>query len=199
MTAHPSRPSENRHPIERVRPELKRLLTVSRVAKVTPQMLRATLRDPSLEGFTSLGRRSRQDPHSPPGRGARISGNRPRRKADDRSAPTGRRYADYTPRRFDPVAGELDLDFALHEAGLGDRMALRAQPGDKLGVGGPRGSFVVPPISTGICLPATKPRLPAIARRLEELPAGARALVVAEVSGPEEEQALASKAELSTF
>ncbi|MBB4272692.1 siderophore-interacting protein [Rhizobium mongolense] len=41
--------------------------------------------------------------------------------------------------------------------------------------------------------------LAAIGRRLEELPASAHALVVAEVAGPEEEQALESKARLTTL
>jgi NADPH-dependent ferric siderophore reductase len=201
MTAHTTpTSSENRHPIERVRHELKRrLLTVSRVAKVTPQMLRVTLRGSDLEGFTSLGHDDHVKILIPrPGEEPAFPEIGPDGKPmiDPANRPTLR---DYTPRRFDPVAGELDLDFALHEAGPATEWALRAQPGDKLGVGGPRGSFVVPADFDWYLLAGDETALPAIARRLEELPAGARALVVAEVSGPEEEQALASKAELSTL
>ena len=51
---------------------------------------------------------------------------------------------DYTPRRHDAEAGTLEIDFALHEAGPATQWAEQAKVGDLLGVGGPRGSFIVP-------------------------------------------------------
>jgi NADPH-dependent ferric siderophore reductase len=199
MTAHTTpNPSDNRHLIERVRHELKRrLLTVSRVTQLSPRMLRVTLTGADLEGFTSLGHddhvkilipRPGEEPAFP------EIGADGKPMIDPANRPALR---DYTPRRFDPVAAELDLDFALHDAGPATEWALRAKPGDKLGVGGPRGSFVVATDFDWYLLAGDETALPAIARRLEELPAGARALVVVEVAGPEEELTLASKAALS--
>ncbi|TCU13640.1 siderophore-interacting protein [Rhizobium sullae] len=195
-----SKITESRHRIERVRHDIKRrVLTVRRVARLTPQMLRITLTGSDLHDFVSLGHddhvkilvpRPGEEPvfpdMSPGGRLLIDPANRPALR-------------DYTPRRFDPVTGELDLDFALHEAGPATEWALRAQPGDKLGVGGPRGSFVVATDFDWYLLAGDETALPAIGRRLEELPASARALVVAEVAGPKEEQALESKAELTTL
>ncbi|MEK6297821.1 MAG: siderophore-interacting protein, partial [Paraburkholderia tropica] len=89
---------------------------------------------------------------------------------------------DYTPRRFDPVANELDIEFALHEAGPATAWAAQAQPGQYLGVGGPRGSMVIPTGFDWHLLIGDETALPAIQRRLSELPAGARVAVVAEVA-----------------
>ncbi|WP_322041954.1 siderophore-interacting protein [Paraburkholderia sp. J67] len=89
---------------------------------------------------------------------------------------------DYTPRRFDPVANELDIEFALHEAGPATAWAAQAQPGQYLGVGGPRGSMVIPTGFDWHLLIGDETALPAIQRRLTELPSGARVAVVAEVT-----------------
>jgi NADPH-dependent ferric siderophore reductase len=201
MTAHiASETSERRHLIERVRHDLKRrVLTVSRLARLTPQMLRITLTGPDLNGFVSLG----YDDHVKiliprPGEEPVFPEIGPDGKPmiDPANRPILR---DYTPRRFDPATGELDLDFALHEEGPATEWALRAQPGDRLGLGGPRGSFVVATDFDWYLLVGDETALPAIGRRLEELPAGVRAFVVTEVAGPEEELTLECKAELSTL
>ena len=95
---------------------------------------------------------------------------------------------DYTPRRYDVGRNELVIDFALHDAGPATAWAAQAKPGQQLGVGGPRGSFVVPDDFDWYLFIGDETALPAIGRRLEELRAGARAIVVAAVGGPEEEQ-----------
>jgi NADPH-dependent ferric siderophore reductase len=88
---------------------------------------------------------------------------------------------DYTPRRYVPEEGTLALDFFIHESGPATAWAASAQPGQRLGVGGPRGSFIIPTDLDWHLLVGDETALPAIGRRLEELPAGTRALVVAEV------------------
>jgi NADPH-dependent ferric siderophore reductase len=85
---------------------------------------------------------------------------------------------DYTPRRHDAAAGELTLDFALHDDGPASDWAARAQPGDALTVAGPRGSFIIPLDYDWHLLIGDASALPAIERRLEELPAGTRAIVL---------------------
>jgi len=67
-----------------------------------------------------------------------------------------------------------------------------------LGVGGPRGSFIVPDDFDWYLLAGDETALPAIGRRLEELPAGARAIVVVEVADAGEQQRLDTNARLET-
>ena len=74
----------------------------------------------------------------------------------------------------------------------------QAKPGQQLAVGGPRGSFVVPDDFDWYLFIGDETALPAIGRRLEELRAGVRAIVVAAVTGPEEEQPFESRADVET-
>jgi NADPH-dependent ferric siderophore reductase len=102
---------------------------------------------------------------------------------------------DYTPRRYDPAAGELTIEFSLHGTGPACRWAAAAQPGDTATIGGPRGSFIVPLDYDWHLLAGDASALPAIARRLEELPAGARAIVIVQID-PADRRALPSAADV---
>ena len=170
----------------RVRHELRRrLLTVRQVQRLTPHMIRITLGGDDLEGFTSLG----FDDHiklifADPATGALPS-------TTDGPRPPMR---DYTPRRFDAVAHTLEIDFAIHDAGPATQWAEQATPGQQIGVGGPRGSMVIPMAFDGYLLVGDDTALPAITRRLAELPAGAPVVVVAEVDGPADELVFESAA-----
>ena len=156
------------HEIVRVRHELRRRrLTVQRVERVTPGMLRVHLGGPELAGFTSLSSDDHVKLFVPGSEGERR---------------------DYTPRSYDPEAGELALDVALHEAGPATRWALEAKPGDVIEVGGPRGSMVVPQDFDWWLLVGDETALPAIGRRLEELPPGVPVTTIVAVAGPGEEQ-----------
>jgi NADPH-dependent ferric siderophore reductase len=72
-----------------------------------------------------------------------------------------------------------------------------AKPGDVLGVGGPRGSFIVPTEFDWHLLIGDDTALPAIARRLAELPAGARVVVLAEVDSEADQIPFETQAELT--
>jgi len=112
--------------VQRVRHELRmRTLEVRRTAQVSPQVRAVTLGGDALQGFHSPG----FDDH--------IKLFLPAEGAD-----AARR--DYTPRRYDPMANELTLEFALHGDGPAAAWAARAQAGDRLDIGGPRGSFLPP-------------------------------------------------------
>ena len=179
----------NRTPT-RVRHALKfRQLSVVHKQQLTPHMVRITLGGPDLAGFTSPGFDDHVRVFFPdPATGELIlSGG-----AEDGPRPTMR---DYTPRHFDPQAQTLAIDFALHDAGAATTWAAQAQVGQTLGVGGPRGSFILPTEFDGHLLIGDDTALPAIARRLGELPAGVPALVLIEVDSPADEQALASAAQ----
>jgi NADPH-dependent ferric siderophore reductase len=94
---------------------------------------------------------------------------------------------DYTPRRYDPAARTLAIDFALHNGGPATTWALNAKPGDHLTIGGPRGSAVVSPAVKSWLLIGDETAIPAIGRRLEQLNMDSKATSVILVAGPEEE------------
>ncbi|MCC6076535.1 siderophore-interacting protein [Pseudomonas sp. GCM10022188] len=91
---------------------------------------------------------------------------------------------DYTPRRFDVHKRELTIEFALHGEGLASDWASQAKVGQSAVIAGPRGSMIVPLDYDWHLLVGDASALPAIARRLEELPAGSRALVLVEMADP---------------
>ncbi|AOA58047.1 siderophore-interacting protein [Acinetobacter larvae] len=103
---------------------------------------------------------------------------------------------DYTPRAFDNIAKTLTLEFAIHEAGPATHWALNSQVGDDVAIAGPRGSMVIPDSYQHHILLGDETALPAIARRLAELPASAHALVLAEVNQLDDQIALHSAAQL---
>ncbi len=84
---------------------------------------------------------------------------------------------DFTPRKFDAATNQLVLEFALHEGGAASDWATRAKPGDTAMIGGPRGSVIFPTGYDWHLLAGDPTAAPAIARRVEELPATTRALV----------------------
>ena len=95
--------------------------------------------------------------------------------AEGRAKPAMR---DYTPRRYDPDANELDIDFVLGHAGPATAWATHAEPGHPIGIAGPRGSLVVPTAFDWHVLIGDETAIPAIGRRLEELPASAQTIVI---------------------
>lgn len=157
-------PAAARRRVERVRHELKRReLEVSRVERLSPRFVAVTFRGPELEGFTSLS----FDDHV---KLILATDGEPVRR-------------DYTPRRYDAARRELTIEFALHGHGPACDWARQARAGQRVVVGGPRGSLVVPTDYDWHLLAGDETALPAITRRLEELPAGARVIVIGKVPG----------------
>ena len=186
------------HTIERLRHALKlRVLTVVRTEELTAHMRRITLAGADLEGFVSPAHDDHVKLFFPaPGDTQPVfpvlgNGANPVQYAEG-ARPVARNY---TPRRHDPVKGELEIDFVLHGDGPASTWAAQAAPGQTLGVGGPRGSMVVPLDFDWYVLVGDQTALPAIARRLEQLPAGARAIAVIETVDDGEQLALESRAQ----
>ena len=135
-TRHPKYP-------QRVRNELRfRELTVLRVERIGSAFQRVVLGGEALEGFVSQG----FDDHTKlffPAAGAAFT---PPEVTDeginwgDGVRPATR---DYTP-LYDAGRHELAYDFFIHDGGIASSWALAAKTGDKLVIGGPRGSLVVP-------------------------------------------------------
>ncbi|WP_029136538.1 siderophore-interacting protein [Nakamurella lactea] len=107
------------------------------------------------------------------------------------------RARDYTPRRFDPVGHRLELDFVRHAGGVASEWAVRAQPGDRALVAGPRGTTVLPDDIDWFFLVGDETALPAIARRIEELPAGTPVTAVVSVPSAAEEQTFEHSTDLT--
>lgn len=181
----------------RVRHELRfRQLAVKTVQRVTPHLIRVTLTGDDLAGFQSPGFDDHAKIFFPDPTTGKLS--LPAMGPEGPVWPEGRpTMRDYTPRRHDAKAGTLEIDFALHEAGPATQWAEQAKPGDILGVGGPRGSFIVPTEFDWHLLIGDDTALPAISRRLAELPAGARVVVLAEVDSEADELPFETKAELT--
>lgn len=180
---------------QRVRHTLRfRRLAVLRSERLTPHLIRITLGGPDLEGFTSPGFDDHMKLFFPDAATGRLA--QPTTTPEGVAWPDGAKpvMRDYTPHHHDPAAGTLQIDFALHDAGPATDWARHAEPGDLLGVGGPRGSFIVPTAFDWHLLIGDDTALPAIARRLRELPAGAQAVVLAEVEGVEDQMALPTDA-----
>jgi NADPH-dependent ferric siderophore reductase len=184
----------------RVRHEVKRrMLRVRDVRPLTPKMLRVTLAGDDLTGFISAA----HDDHvklffPPPGE---------EKAAMPTQTPNGPVYPegvprpasrDYTPRRYDAASNTLTIDFVLHGDGPAAAWAAQARPGQFLGVGGPRGSFIVPDDFDWYLFIGDETALPAIGRRLEELPSGASTIVVAEVADAGERQNFTTRTKLET-
>ena len=168
-----------------------RTTTVQSVTRITPHMLRITLQGDDLAGFVSLGFDDHVKLIFPDANGqlqlaTGIEGLSPAQRESMR---------DYTPHSYDAAAKTLSIDFAVHEAGPATAWALQAAPGQQLGIGGPRGSFIIPTAFDGHLLIGDDASLPAIARRLAELPADTRAIAVIEVDSSADEQALPSAAD----
>lgn len=169
----------NRQPAQRVRLDTRlRRLRVNHIYKLSPNMLRVELAG-DMEGFQSPGFDDHIKLFLPdPVTGELVLPDRENGEA----RPLGR---DYTPRRFNLAGGTLTLDFALHgldgNAGPATRWAANAKPGDILHLGGPRGSMIPATGFTSYLLIGDETALPAIARRLEDLPTGVKATVLVEV------------------
>lgn len=175
-----------------------RLLHVVRAETLTPHMRRVVLGGAALEGFVSAAADDHVKLFLPaPGQDAPILpalGPNGPVFPDGAVRPIAR---DYTPRRFDPATGELTIDFVLHGDGPAASWAARAAPGQIVGIGGPRGSFLAPDDFDCYLLAGDETALPAIGRRLEEMPTGARAIVLVEVADAAEQRYLPSAASLS--
>jgi NADPH-dependent ferric siderophore reductase len=146
--------------IERVRYETQRReLNVTRVVPRGERFVAITVQGDALRTFASASFDDHVKLMLPDGAG-------------------GMQMRDYTPRAFDTASGELVLEFALHGQGPFTEWAAQAQVGQMLTVAGPRGSMVIPMDYEWHLLVGDDSAWPAIARRLEELPADARVQVL---------------------
>ncbi|HYW55392.1 MAG TPA: siderophore-interacting protein [Polaromonas sp.] len=101
---------------------------------------------------------------------------------------------DFTPLDFDSSRAQLTIDFALHENGPASNWARRALPGSEVMILGPRGSMVLPKDFPWEVLAGDASALPAITRRMRQLPDDVRVTVLAQIDHPSDERPLATRA-----
>lgn len=165
--------------VQRVRHELRRReVAVAAVERLGPNFVAVTFAGAELADFNSLSFDDHVKMFFPS-----AGGGDPVRR-------------DFTPRRFDNAQRTLTVEFALHDDGPASDWARQAAPGQRVTVGGPRGSMIIPADYEWHLLVADASGLPAVHRRLEELPAGTRATVFLQVPDAGDRRPLASAAAL---
>lgn len=114
--------------------------------------------------------------------------------ADEATRPEMRSY---TVRAWDPTAPEMVIDFVAHEGGVAAQWAIEARPGHVVYVTGAAGWYRPPADAGWQLLVADMTALPALGRIVENLTAGTRAHVIAEVIDPADRQQWNSAAAVS--
>ena len=156
-------------------PLRQRKAEVVQIIDLSPTMRRIRLVGDDLSGFET-------DPLAPeahikvffPERGAALKMPKVLEdgSADWHGAAEGRfsPFRDYTVRAFDKDKKQLDIDFVLHDEGVGGPWAQHAKIGDELGIFGPR-SLKIPPLNAdNYVFFVDETSLPALSRWMEILP-----------------------------
>jgi len=148
------------HRIERVRYELaRRNVTVRKVERSGDGFARITFAGDSLPGFQSQSFDDHIKFIFQDGQGNTV-------------------MRDYTPMAATADDGELTLEFALHGHGAAASWAQQAEEGMSAIIAGPKGSMIIPAQQDWHLLVGDASSLPAIRRRLAELPATAHVEVL---------------------
>ncbi|MBZ0226135.1 MAG: siderophore-interacting protein [Comamonas sp.] len=103
---------------------------------------------------------------------------------------------DYTPLNHDGARHTVQLEFAVHGDGPAAHWARTAPLGQWVGLVGPRGSMLIPMELDWHLLLGDESAMPAIERRLAELPEGTQAIVRVQLADPADGRAWRSRATL---
>jgi NADPH-dependent ferric siderophore reductase len=172
----------------------RRTLEVLSTRRITPHMQRIVFGGEELRGFVSAAPDDHVKLVFPNAKGELVfpilGPNGPEFPQDAIPSP----MRDYTPREYDSIRNELVVDFVIHGDGPASTWAERARPGQCIGVGGPRGSFITAEDFDRYVLIGDETALPAIGRRLDEMRAGVRMHVLVEIPEAGDRQPLGSQA-----
>lgn len=152
----------------------RRLVTVCHTERLSETFIRITFEGPDLKDFQS----DSFDDHvkiALPGPGGQTE------------------FRDFTPVEFDVSRAQLTIDFALHENGPAINWARCAMPGSEIAILGPRGSMVLPTHYAWEVLAGDASALPAITRRLRELPEVANVTALVQVDQQSDERPLTTR------
>ena len=98
-----------------------------------------------------------------------------------------------TPRRFDVVASDLEVQIVLHDGGAASRWVSAAAPGDAVAMSGPGRGYRIDPDAAGLLLVGDETAMPAIGQLLEWMPPAMAAEVHVEVARREAEVSLPAR------
>ena len=174
------------------------LVEVRRVSRITPRMARITVGGEQMAGFQTRGAAEHIRVFLPDAETGEltmpVAGPDGNAFPPDKGMPPSRAY---TPLRWNPNKLELDIEFALHDDGLGAEWAANVKAGDSAVISGRAGGAYFPDADADwYVIGGDETALPAIGTLLELLPSAMRAYVLAEVRDADEEQDLNSDAEL---
>src|SRR6478609_5023528 len=115
---------------------------VTRIERLTPQLIRVHLTGPGLDDFVDADRADAYVNLQFPPEGATYSApfdQKAARELPPEQRPAGRRY---TVRAWDPATRTLTIDFVVHgDEGIAGRWVQRAKPGDLVQLVGPGGNY----------------------------------------------------------
>lgn len=158
---------------------------VTQTAHLTPHLVRVTLGGDGIADFLSTGIGDEYVrvffPHGDDPTDVSL----PVPDGDWWATPDGAPEAPmrtYTISAVRPEAGEVDIDFVIHLAGVAGPWAARAQPGHVLGLNSPTGLYKPPAGITWQVLASDLTGLPAIARIAAGVPTAIRTRIVIEVA-----------------
>lgn len=173
----------------------RRTIEVLSAKRITPHMQRIVFGGEELRGFSSAAPDDHVKLFFPNSQGELVY---PTLGPNGPEFPPGAipsPIRDYTPREYNAERRELIIDFVVHGDGPASTWAEQATPGQRIGLGGPRGSFVTADDFDHYVLVGDETALPAIGRRLDEMPNGARVRVLAEIPETADRQPLGSQAQ----
>jgi NADPH-dependent ferric siderophore reductase len=173
-------------------------VTVADISQLTPRMRRITFSGEKLADYPNDGPATHFKLLLPAPGQAEITLPEPGPDGPVWPEPRPLRRT-YTPRYVDRACQRLVVDFFLHgDGGPASAWAAAARVGDRLIVTGARGSYRIDPDADWTLLVADETSLPAVGTILDEAPAGARVLLVAEVADKAEQLVFDTAAELTT-
>ena len=170
------------------------IATVTAIQALSPGMTRCTLQasafaDPGIEQpgeILTLGWPLEGEELVLPELGWRFPAGKPEQH-----------WRNFTVRQFDAARATIDVDIFLHgDIGRASAWARRAAVGDPVGYAGPRTHWEPDPEAAWVLLAADETGLPALLAILESLPAGQRAIALAEVRDDHERQPVISAADI---
>ena len=172
-----------------------RSVAVTRVESVTPWLRRITIGGAALAGFTA----------DEPAASVRLL--IPRPGENELVIPTWRgnefllpggvkpTIRTFTPRAFDPVALELDVDVVIHGHGPASDWAAGAILGCPAAVSGPGRGYTVDASASRFVIVGDESAIPAIRQVVDALPVDVSALMLIEVSRPDARTPISGRAE----
>lgn len=164
--------------------------TVNRIESLGPSMQRIVFGGPGLDDFepTPFTDQYVNASFTPEGTSLAVPFDpADARELGDAHRPRPRRY---TVRAWDPTSRELTIDFVAHgDEGFAGPWAQRAQPGDRLQMKGPSGSYAPNPEASRHLFCGDESALPAIAASVESLPSDALGAAHIVVDGSADEVA----------